>query len=75
MSEFPEGEGSYHAVYFIKEDLKREKETLLNELSNLSRTYWGGTDPVMDEYLKDLVARIEEITQILYRIDTGSYTL
>ena len=76
MEEFnrdqPRG-ASYPAVYFIREDLKREKVSLLEDMREISLNYWGGTDPIMDDLLREVTARVEEINEILRKVNTGVY--
>ena len=67
--------GTYQAMWFLKKDLKEEKTGLLEDMRELSLNYWGGTDPIMDELLKVVTERIEEINQILLNVDTGFYKL
>ena len=46
--------GNYQAVYFIKEDLRAEKRALLEDMREIALNTWGGTDPVLDEMMKEL---------------------
>ena len=67
--------GTYQAMWFLKKDLKEEKTGLREDMREISLNYWGGTDPIMDELLKDVTERVEEINQILLNVDTGFYKL
>ena len=68
-----ERKGTYQAMWHVKKDLKDEKAELLADLREFSLTYWAGADPIMDEMLKDVTKRVEEINQILLNVDTGFY--
>jgi hypothetical protein len=67
--------GTYQAMWFLKKELKEEKTELLEDMRELSLNYWGGADPIIDELIKDVSDRIEEINQILLNVDTGFYKL
>ena len=67
--------GTYQAMWFLKKELKEEKTELLEDMRELSLSYWGGADPIIDELIKDVSDRIEEINQILLNVDTGFYKL
>ena len=71
--DFDDKTGSWPAVYFIKEDLKSEKQLLLEDMRELALTYWAGTDPILDAMLKDITKRIEEINGILLKVTNGGY--
>lgn len=65
--------GDYHAVYFIKEDLKAEKRALLEDMREIALNTWGGTDPVLDELMTKITRRVEEINAIMIKVETGVY--
>ena len=67
--------GTYQAMWFLKKELKEEKTELLEDMRELSLNYWGGADPIIDELIKDVSDRIEEINRILLNVDTGFYKL
>ncbi len=64
---------AWPAVYFIREDLKNEKMSLVEDMRELSLHYWGGTDPIMDTLLKDISDRINEINDIIYNVTMNNY--
>lgn len=66
--------GNWPAIYFLKEDLKKEKSSLIDDMSELTLEYWGGTDPLLDEMLKDITARCEVINRALINIESGAYS-
>ncbi|QIN96889.1 hypothetical protein [Synechococcus phage S-H34] len=64
--------GTYQAMWFLKKDLKEEKMNLLEDMREISLNNTGG---IMDELMKEVTDRIEEINQILLKVDTGFYKL
>ena len=68
-------EGTYQAMWFLKQDLKEEKSKLLEDMREISFTYWAGTNPDIDKLLKLITNRVEEINKILLNVDSGSYKL
>ncbi|WVQ00215.1 hypothetical protein [Synechococcus phage MA01] len=64
--------GTYQAMWFLKKDLKDEKMNLLEDMREISLNNTGG---IMDELMKEVTDRIEEINQILLKVDTGFYKL
>ena len=68
-------DATWPAVYHMRMDLQKEKERLIQDLTEMSHHYWGGTDPFMDASLKQITWRIEELTAIINRINTGAYRL
>lgn len=64
--------GTYQAMWFLKKDLKEEKMNLLEDMREISLNNTGG---IMDELMKEVTDRIEEINQILLKVDTGFYRL
>lgn len=68
-----EREGSYYAVFHIKEDLRHEKQTLLNQLWHGSDATWGGQNDAKNQFIRDTMTRVEEINRILQAIDLGYY--
>ena len=70
-----QNEGKYLAVYFIKEDLSREKERLLNEMREMTLSFWGGVDASVDDKIRALNDRIAEINTILESVRINSYRL
>ena len=68
-----ERKGTYQAVWHLKKDLKDEKAELLADLREISLASWAGMDPIMDELLKEVTGRVEEINRILLNVDTNFY--
>lgn len=68
-----ERKGTYPAVYFIRQDLKDEKARLLEDMRDIALNTWGGTDPVLDEMMKYITSRVEDINKILVKVETGVY--
>ena len=68
-----EKEGSYYAVYQIKEDLNAEKSQLLDHLWHGSNASWGGADTQKNQFIIDTMTRVEEINRILQAVDLGFY--
>ena len=68
-------DATFPAIFKIREDLTAEKDNLLHAMREMSVSYWGGTDPQQDEILIYISTRIEEITTILNRMNTGAYKL
>ena len=68
-----ERKGTYPAVYFIRQDLKDEKARLLEDMRDIALNTWGGTDPVLDEMMKYITSRVEDINKILIKVETGVY--
>ena len=66
---------AWPAVYFIREDLKNEKMSLVEDMRELSLHYWGGTDPIMDTLLKDISDRINEINDIIHNVTMNKYEI
>ena len=69
-----ETEGNFYAVWKIQEDLKKEKERLINSLYDVSTSMWNAnaSDYSPEETAK-ISARVEEITRILDGIRLGYY--
>ena len=68
-------QGNWHAQYIIVDDLKREKQRLIDEMYKGSVDgFWGVNDNGMtpDEMI-EVTLRIEEITRILDAIRLGYY--
>ena len=70
-----ERKAAWPAVYFIREDLKNEKASLVEDMRELSLHYWGGSDPVMDVLLKDISDRINEINDIIRNVTLNLYEI
>lgn len=70
-----QNEGKYLAVYFVKNDLTKEKMRLLDDMRELSLNYWGGVDASIDDQIKELNDRISEINTILENIRINNYRL
>lgn len=72
-----EKHGTYYAVWFIKEDLYKEKRDLLDLMySSTINGFYGATTEGLDP--DDVIAmtlRVEEITRILDAIRLGYYKL
>ena len=69
-------DANWPAVYHIRVDLQREKDDLLLAMREMMfQDYWGGKNPEQDEILQHITDRIETITTILNRINTGAYRL
>ena len=66
---------TWPAIYFIREDLKMEKNKLIEDMMALTMNYWGGTDPEMDDVLKQINFRIEEINDIVRNVTLNLYTI
>ena len=64
---------SYPAVYFIRNDLSREKIDLFEDLRELQYNTWGYPQDFVDSLKKEVEERIAEITDILRKIETGVY--
>ena len=64
MSDYDDKQGTWPAVYFIRDDLNREKRILLEEMGDMG---WSLTDENR-ERLRDINARVMEINQILYNV-------
>ena len=68
-----ETEGNFYAVWKIKEDLRAEKNRLINELSDVSTSMWvNPTGYDKDETVR-ISVRVEEINTILDNIRLGKY--
>jgi len=65
--------GTWPGIYFLREDLKKEKMQLVNDMRDISLSYWAGSDPMVDELLRSITIRVEEINLILQRVETGHY--
>ena len=68
-------EGTYQAMWFLKQDLKEEKSKLLEDMREISFTYWAGTNSDIDKLLTLITNRVEEINKILLNVDSGFYKL
>ena len=69
-------DATWPAVFHVRQDLQREKDDLLMALREMTaNNYWAGVNDSDDEVLVFVSARIEEITTILTRINTGAYKL
>lgn len=66
--------GNWPGIYFLREDLKKEKSSLIDDMRELTLEYWGGTDPLLDEVLKDITERCDVINKVLIDIDTRAYS-
>lgn len=69
MSDYDDKQGTWPAVYFIRNDLNREKAGLLDEMSDMG---WVLTDDTK-ERLKEISDRIEQINKILVDVSTNNY--
>ena len=69
MSDYDDKKGTWPAVYFIRNDLNREKAGLLEEMSDMG---WVLTDD-SKERLKEISDRIEQINKILVDVSTNNY--
>ena len=72
-----EKEGNYYAQWHIKEDLSKEKQSLLDAMySGSINGFFGATNEELtpDEII-EMKLRIEEITRILNAIRLGYYKL
>ena len=69
MSDYDDKQGTWPAVYFIRNDLNREKAGLLDEMSDMG---WVLTDETK-ERLKEISDRIEQINKILIDVSTNNY--
>ena len=69
MSDYDDKQGTWPAVYFIRNDLNREKAGLLDEMSDMG---WVLTDDTK-ERLKEISDRIEQINKILIDVSTNNY--
>ena len=69
-----ETEGNFYAVWKIQDDLKKEKERLINSLYDVSTSMWNAnaSDYSREETAR-ISARVEEITKILDGIRLGYY--
>ena len=66
---------TWPAIYFIREDLKNEKTNLIEDMMGMTMNYWGGTDPAMDDVLKNINSRIEEINDIVRNVTLNLYQI
>ena len=66
-------EASYPAVYFIRMDLKNEKMELCMDLRELEYCSEHYPKEFIDHLKSDVTNRIEEINEILRKVDTGVY--
>ena len=64
MSDYDDKQGTWPAVYFIRDDLNREKNVLLEEMGDMG---WSLTDE-NKERLRTINARVVEINHILYSV-------
>lgn len=64
MSDYDDKQGTWPAVYFIRDDLNREKSILLEEMGDMG---WSLTEE-NKERLRDINARVVEINHILYNV-------
>ena len=64
MSDYDDKQGTWPAVYFIRDDLNREKRILLEEMGDMG---WSLTEE-NKERLRDINARVVEINHILYNV-------
>lgn len=69
MSDYDDKQGTWPAVYFIRNDLKKEKSWLLDEMMDMG---WTLTDDTQHR-LREITERIEEINEILLNVSTNSY--
>ena len=69
MSDYDDKQGTWPAVYFIRNDLNREKAGLLDEMSDMGWVLTDGTK----ERLKEISDRIEQINKILIDVSTNNY--
>lgn len=72
-----ENHGTYYAQWHIKEDLGKEKQSLLDAMySGSINGFFGATNEGLtpDEII-EMKLRIEEITRILQAIKLGYYKL
>lgn len=69
MSDYEDRQGTWPAVYFIRDDLKNEKMYLLREMSEMG---WVLTDESKDR-LKEISERVEEINEILLKVSMNGY--
>ena len=68
--------GTYHALWFVKKDLKEEKSKLLDSMRDMSLQFVGNKDDdYYKEWLTEFSERVEEINRILLKIDCNMYTL
>jgi hypothetical protein len=64
---------SYPAVYFIRMDLKNEKMELCMDLRELEYCSEHYPKEFIDHLKSDVTNRIEEINEILRKVETGVY--
>ena len=64
---------TWPAIYFIRQDLKKEKMRLITDMTEITMHSQGRTDPVTDIYLEGLSDRIDEINVIMYNIEMSMY--
>ena len=67
-------EGNYYAIWFIKQDLMEEKNALLESMRDMSMSYRGDDPDFIIDWRDEFTARIEEINDILYKVNTKAYT-
>lgn len=69
MSDYEDRQGTWPAVYFIRDDLKNEKMWLLQEMGEMG---WVLTEENEDR-LKEISERVEEINEILRNVNVNGY--
>ena len=71
-----ERKGTYQAIWFIRQDLNKEKAKLLDSMSDMSLQYLGSPDDEFyNEWREEFTNRVEEINRILTAVETNSYIL
>lgn len=71
MSDYEDKQGTWPAIYFIRDDLNKEKSILISEMSDMG---WTLTEQSKDR-LKEISTRIEEINDIIRKVTMNMYTL
>ena len=70
-----EGEPVWQGIWELKSDLRTEKHRLIDDARYLMEGLQTDPDPVIDQMVLDTYARIEEINQILYKVEHRLYDL
>ena len=72
-----ENHGTYYAQWHIKEDLSKEKQSLLDAMySGSINGFFGATNgELTHDQVLQMTLRVEEITRILDAIRLGYYKL